>query len=418
VLNLAAFPSSSPPCAVNRTQPGNATEATVVNLASRNRTTIPILATLLAVLTAGHAFAQEFRHIAFQFTNVADTTKGYTSLSQFPAINNRGTVVFEATGPVFVDGIFKWQDGQIATVSSDPNSLSLYGADPVISDTGITAFEANLSSNAREIFTNDGATTKIIANTADQGFIARFLGSPSINRFGTVAFFATRNGFTSQAVFVGNGGPLTTVSDTRNSNFSGFQNVAINDFGKIAFGASTNDGNTGVFVLGTARGRDGQLEVLPEAPIDIVDTSNLDFTGFGDPVINAFGLVADEAFRPGNNIEVITADRRRVTARTDVTTNAFLLVEHPSINDEGAVAFFATRNDGSDVILLEATGGDKPIPVIQSGDPLFGSVVTNLDLGRFALNDRFQMAFQYTLEDGRTGIAVASFKGTNDRDRD
>jgi hypothetical protein len=88
-------------------------------------------------------------------------------------------------------------------------------------------------------------------------------------------------------------------------------------------------------------------------------------------------------------------------------------VEHPSINVEGAVAFFAIRNDGSNVILLEATRGDKPVPVIQTGDPLFGSHVTSLDLGRFALNDHFQMAFQYTLEDGRTGIAVASLRGEN-----
>jgi len=49
--------------------------------------------------------------------------------------------------------------------------------------------------------------------------------------------------------------------------------------------------------------------------------------------------------------------------------------------------------------------------VIRPGDPLFGSTVTQVNLGRFALNDRFQMAFEYTLTDGRSGIAVASFNG-------
>jgi hypothetical protein len=48
--------------------------------------------------------------------------------------------------------------------------------------------------------------------------------------------------------------------------------------------------------------------------------------------------------------------------------------------------------------------------VIQTGDALFGSSVTNVDLGRFALNDCFQLAFEYTLQDGRTGIAVASLR--------
>jgi hypothetical protein len=47
----------------------------------------------------------------------------------------------------------------------------------------------------------------------------------------------------------------------------------------------------------------------------------------------------------------------------------------------------------------------------QHPETLFGYTVTQIDLGRFALNDRFQMAFSYTLTDGRSGIAIASFNG-------
>jgi hypothetical protein len=56
------------------------------------------------------------------------------------------------------------------------------------------------------------------------------------------------------------------------------------------------------------------------------------------------------------------------------------------------------------------TGGARPIPVIQTGDKLFGGIVTSVDLGRFALNDKFQMAFQYSLDDGRSGVAIASLR--------
>ena len=49
-------------------------------------------------------------------------------------------------------------------------------------------------------------------------------------------------------------------------------------------------------------------------------------------------------------------------------------------------------------------------------DKLFGSTVDHVDLGRFALNDRFQMAFSYTLMDGRSGIAIASFNGEKEGD--
>jgi hypothetical protein len=33
-----------------------------------------------------------------------------------------------------------------------------------------------------------------------------------------------------------------------------------------------------------------------------------------------------------------------------------------------------------------------------------------VDIGRFALNKYFEMAIQYTLEDGRSGVAVASLQ--------
>jgi hypothetical protein len=54
--------------------------------------------------------------------------------------------------------------------------------------------------------------------------------------------------------------------------------------------------------------------------------------------------------------------------------------------------------------------------VIKPGDKLVGSTVNRLDLGRFAVNDRFQMVFSYTLADGRSGIAIASFDGEREGD--
>ena len=41
-----------------------------------------------------------------------------------------------------------------------------------------------------------------------------------------------------------------------------------------------------------------------------------------------------------------------------------------------------------------------------------------VDLGRFALNDRFQMAFSYTLTDGRSGVAIAAFNGEREQEDD
>jgi hypothetical protein len=315
-------------------------------------------------------------------------------------------VAFEATKVTSEEGIFKWNDGAVSTIAiSSPGGLSGFGIDPAINAAGTVVYEANLASKARAIFTNDGITTKTIANSIDLGLIGRFLGSPSINRSGTVAFFGVRNGFTSQAIFTGDGGPLSTVADTVNSNFTDFQNVAINASEQIAFVADTTDGNVGMFVLGTKKDQDKSDQL-----IDIVDTNNPDFGGFGDPVINKSGTVANDVFRNDGNAEIVSGDRRGVTDRTDILGATFVQFEHPSINDSDAVAFFAFKTDGRSGVFIELTGGASPVPVIQTGDNLFGATVTEVDLGRFALNNRFQLVFQYTLDDGRSGVAIASLK--------
>jgi hypothetical protein len=142
---------------------------------------------------------------------------------------------------------------------------------------------------------------------------------------------------------------------------------------------------------------------------DIVDSTNPDFFGFGDPVINDAGVVADFAGVP-LGLEIISGNGRGVTARTDPSTGFFADMEHPSINSRGAVAFSALEADGGQGVFAELTGGDSTVTVLQTGDPLFGSRVTGVSVGRFAFNDGFRLAFSYQLDDGRSGIAVARLR--------
>ena len=48
-----------------------------------------------------------------------------------------------------------------------------------------------------------------------------------------------------------------------------------------------------------------------------------------------------------------------------------------------------------------------PGRVSKLGDPLFGSTVTGLNLGRSGFNGFNELGFTYFLDDGRQGIAVA-----------
>ncbi|HKV92447.1 MAG TPA: hypothetical protein VJW20_07870 [Candidatus Angelobacter sp.] len=151
--------------------------------------------------------------------------------------------------------------------------------------------------------------------------------------------------------------------------------------------------------------------------IDVVDSNNHpDFFQFGDPVINNAGLVADFA-AGGITIEVFSGNSKGITARNDPANNPFIDIEHPSLNNHKAIAFSALAASGAQSIFVELTGKASLVPVLQTGDPLFGSTVTAVSVGRFAFNDHFQLAFEYELLDGRSGIAVASLPD-NQEDQD
>lgn len=343
----------------------------------------------------------------FEFTGVVDSTKGFNLFGDFPAINNHGEVAFRASRDGQSDGIFRAGQAleKLTTIACTAEGLSFFGDDVAVSPGGVVAFDATTASNSRAIYKGDGIFKTLIADSTANGLSRIGVGAPSINAAGTVAFSATLAQRGSPvAVFTGNGGPLTTVRSTSATGFSGFGNVAINDQGTIVFPASLRDGSRGVFTFSSAQ-------------VDVVDTNkNPEIDSFGDPVINSAGAIADVAFLVGlGSPEIFTATARGITPRNDPSNPPFTNSEHPSINNSGAVAFSAiplfAGDPGPTGIFLNVSRGQSLIPVIKPGDRLFGSIVDHVDLGRFALNDRFQMAFSYTLTDGRSGIAIASYNG-------
>ena len=362
----------------------------------------------IAVLTCAAALCQpkpELKY-AIEFTSVTDSNGEFNTFGTFPAINNHGEVAFTAIKSG-APGVFRSREGleQLVTIASTKDALNSFGADVSISPSGMVAFGASTASNSRAIIKGDGKSLTSIVDSTAAGFIGRVLGSPSINASGTVAFsavFAQRG--QPAGVFTGDGGPLRAVAATSPFGFHSFQNAAINASGKVAFEANLVDGSKGLFVVSAA-----SLEKIVDSNTHPeIDTLN-------DPVINNSGTVADVAFLlPSEAPEAFTARNGRFTPRNDPATAPFLNTDHPSLNNSGAIAFAAiTLTSASDPtgIFLEVSGGESLIPLIRPGDQLFGSSVTHVGLGRFALNDRLQIAFSYTLADGRSGIAIASYNG-------
>lgn len=371
----------------------------------RNAWAASRFAMVLFALCAGPASAQSQQSTHIQFTNVADSTYGLSGFSQFPAINNQGSVAFLATQGTD-QKVFRWERRSLKEIASTATKpFASFSDNLAMNDAGVVCYRADLSTGPRAagIFTSDGVATKTIVNSVDQGFPGFGMGIASINASGTVAFQAFTSGFRSNVIFTGDGGSITPVLDTLTSDFDTFGAVAINDSGKIVFEGIEKDGTEGVFLFKPSR--DGQR--TSANVIDILDTNNPNFFQFGDPVINNAGVVADFA-AGGLMLEVFSGNGKALTARNDPTNHPFIDVEHPSLNNHGAVAFSALEANGDQDIFVELTGKASLISLLRTGDPLFGSTVVGLEVGRFGFNDHFQLAFEYELQDGRSGIAVAS----------
>jgi hypothetical protein len=370
-----------------------------------------LAAAFLLAVFAGQASAETPQNIHVEFVNVVDSTQSLSGFSQFPAINNRSAVAFVATENGVDQKVFKWDHRELKPIASTNGSnFTSFADDVAINAAGIVAFHAGLNTGGRAtgIFTSDGFATKTIVDSTVQGLSGLGFGSPSINAAGTVAFFAPRIGFRSSVIFTGDGGALTPVLDTLSSNFGAFGNVAINASGEIVFRGILKDRNEGIFII--TPNRDEPSDGQPAGSASLIDVDDTiqqpDFFGFGDPVINDAEVVAD--FAGGGTVaEVLSGNGSGVTARTDPSSAFFADFEHPSINNRGAVAFSVFEANGAQGIFVELTGGASPVAVLQTGDPLFGSTVTAVSVGRFAFNDNFRLAFEYELADGRSGIAVA-----------
>ena len=376
------------------------------------------IAVTLAALAVAPSLCQERpgpdKRYEIEFTNVVDSTSGFGAFGNFPAINNHGAIAFTAVQNGVGAGVFLVREASekatpIATVS---DGLTFFADSVAVNSAGVVAFAATTTDNSLAIFKGDGVFRRLIADSIANGLFKLGLGAPSINAAGTVAFSSVlaQRGSPS-AIFTSNGGPLKTVVSTGASGFTGFQNVAINDAGTVVFPASRTDGSIGVFTASNT-------------VVDLVDTNrHPEFESFGDAVINNAGTIADDAgVLPLNAPEIFSATARGVTPRNDPANPPFTSLEHPSLNNRNAVAFSAIPSFAGDTsptgIFLEVSGGQLLIPVVRPGDKLFGSTVDHVDMGRFALNDRFQMAFSYTLTDGRSGVAIAAFNGESERGDD
>jgi len=210
--------------------------------------------------------------------------------------------------------------------SSGPfNSFGIpdFNAGPALNNSGTVAFSASLDTGESGIFTGSGGATTTIVDTSGPsiGF-----GGYSLNNSGTVAFIST-------GVFTGNGGPITSIVSIPGSDVF-FGGPSLNDSGTVAFSL-----DSGIFT-----GNGGPLTTI----VDTSDISGPFFNAFS-PSINNGGTVAFEASGNGGN-GIFTGSGGPITTIADrnslndqFNNDLFNIIQFPSLNDSGTVAFAVAR---------------------------------------------------------------------------
>ncbi len=312
-----------------------------------------------------------------------------------PSLNNTGTLAYYK----FRTGILTKNGTTVTTIAGFDGTFSNYG-DPAINSGGTVAYTGNFIDGGMGLFTGNGTTTTTVSNTNTSAF--SFFGRPSINTSGTVAFYAKSGGL--EGLYTRNGSsPISTIATNGGGTFTDFGDPVVNSTGTLGFQAQRASG---------AGGGAGVYKSAGGITTTLDDSSGATFRGFDLPTsINTSGTVAFIGTLKNFNGAIYKSDG---TTLTLIAQSSLSLpyrnfsFSKPSINSAGLVAFRAGLNPSGEGLFI--SDGITDTKVILVGDALFGSTVSTLSLSTTALNDSNQLAFQYTLATGASGVALATLQ--------
>jgi hypothetical protein len=135
------------------------------------------------------------------------------------------------------------------------------------------------------------------------------------------------------------------------------------------------------------------------------------FTGFNTVSVSGSNLAFQGLYSGGQGIYTGSVG---ATGAAKVVDTGDTAPGHGAFTSFGAtpslsgsnVAFAGFYSGGQGIYLVSGGAGGSLSAVLNSGDPLFGSTVSSLNVSPFAY-DNNAIAFSYTLANGRSGIGVA-----------
>lgn len=345
------------------------------------------------------------------FTALPDPSPPYYAWG-LPAHSNTGEVVFTT----WLDS---GQQAIVALSAAGPRLIAQADGAPFVSFTGVGGMQLenqpDLDDRGRVVFrayTYEPVNSEYVAAaylddhgvrtllTAESGGGGPWLDwcNPPLSGDGTCALFTWDAAWQVQTLRAGPAPLLQPIMDTSGPVFSFDGEAATANGGLVAVVASDEDGDQRLLVcadggttLVSARIRDGIVNY------------------YGDRTVNRHGQVAFRAQTGEWTEAILVGDGGPLTTLAQSGLFDFFSFQSPGIDDQGRVAFQARLMSWSDAIL---TGPDPEADkVIAEQDSLFGSVVWGLELGPRGVNAAGDIAFRYSLDDGREGIAIARRSG-------
>jgi hypothetical protein len=359
-----------------------------------------VLCSLACVTIAGGA-PQPADAAGYTFTDVSSNGSFFPYYS-IPSINNLGTVAFIAN--VLADGklltkVLAWNDGAITEIASSDGLVftRIGGAGPVINDKGRVVFRGVSRTEGVGIFTGKGGPTRaVVLRSQTVGGLGNVV---SINSAGVVSFVANFRG-DGVGIYSGSHGIITEIAWRHDATLTR-ASLSINAAGMVAFYSARR----GIFAS------DGDSKTT----IARLDNVTQTYRFVGDAAINDAGTVAFVApvQHQGDFVQrgIFFGNGEEVTAVAfaDYKSNTFTSFDGSvSINSAGKVAFAAYSSGGGPYTGI-FTGPDPIVDkVIGPQETLFGSPTNGVGIANHALNDAGQIAFWYSLEDGRLGVALGT----------
>lgn len=383
--------------------------------------------------------------------------QGSATLQGDLANDVRSTVALSDSGEVVY--VARFQDGRFGIIAGDEQSLTTLaregdsaldgdgqlatfaGESLRINQMGDIAFFATLSNTSRNrvIMSSDGTAVQQLVRIGDSspnsdGDFTSFGSDISLSDVGRVAFTGRLEGDAccESAVYAVDNGGLVQVahegepSPTDGRDFAGFSSRShINTNGDTVFvgGLQSSNVQNGIYM------GDGisLTEIVFEG--DTIAELGESFGGFQSPSLNDIGDVAfiDRVGFPniGSRIGVFRYDGNSITnivfagdSAPDGRGTFNTSFSQLQLNNTGAVAFKGqlVGISPNDMGLFYQDDTEGLIQVARFGDSLLGSTIAQLlftgnnasTSGQSGFNDLGQLAFWFSLADGRRGVAIWS----------